>query len=110
MTPHSPVPFGSYPLDLNIFKACPGEPLQHIKFMFLFPESCTMIRPISEGIEACVVVEAFLLIGQGSNTYALKRTHLQSQVTCQGDRDTVSGTVRTHSCTLVMHNVQSILC
>lgn len=34
MTPHSPVPFGPYPLDLNIFKACLGEPLQHIKLMF----------------------------------------------------------------------------
>ncbi len=53
MTPHSPVPFGPYPLDLNVFKACLGEPLQHIKLMFLSPQSCihtTMVWPISEGI------------------------------------------------------------
>ena len=59
MTPHSPVPFGPYPLDLNVFKACLGEPLQHIRFRFLSPQSCihtTMFWPTSEGIGACVIV------------------------------------------------------
>jgi len=43
MAPNSPVPFGPYPLDLNIFKACLGEPLQHIKLMSLSPQSCIHI-------------------------------------------------------------------
>jgi len=68
MTPHSPVPFGPYPLDLNIFKACLGEPLHHIKLMFWSPQSCihtTMVWPISEGIDACVI--AFSIFLDSSN-------------------------------------------
>ena len=68
MTPHSPVPFGPYPLDLNIFKACLGEPLQHIKLLFWSPQSCihtTMVWPISEGIDACVI--AFSIFLDSSN-------------------------------------------
>jgi len=62
MAPNSPVPFGPYPLDLNIFKACLGEPLQHIKLMS--PQSClkSLVWPISEGIDACVLYSAFPLI------------------------------------------------
>lgn len=115
MTPHSPVPFGPYPLDLNIFKACLGEPLHHIKLMFWSPQSCihtTMVWPISESIDACVI--AFSISLDRSN---LKFAYLTMYRCAKpGDmfgwqRYCIRYSMHTFTQGCVgLHNIQSVLC